>query len=201
MDWLKRSYDAVGLTQFPVGPHLGALEGRLRGAVVFCLDVSGSMAGARLEQAVEGVLRFLAEARAAGYAVAGVRWHHAVEDWTPLGTDGNVVDALFRGASAGGGTSLAPALERSEQILRGRSGDRVVAVFGDGELGDRGLALAAAAGLREQGIRVLTCGLGERTAQELAEFSTEPATVRVAAQEGIADAIAAMASALRRPGG
>ncbi len=199
MTWIKKAYDAVGLTQYPVGKHLVALQAHFGGSVVLCLDVSGSMEGSSLRQAKEGCRRFVAEALGAGYSVAGLLWHHGVAGYTAPDRAGHAVDTLFSRASAGGGNDIVPALRRCEQLLDGAAGDRVVAIFGDGDLGDRSRALQEAARLAEKGIRVITCGLGEASAEALNAISSEAgASSRVAQQGSIADAIADMAKGLRR---
>ncbi len=198
MQWIKKTYDAVGLTQYPVGKHLAALQNRFGGSVVLCLDVSGSMCP-HLPQAKDGCRRFVAEAVAASYSVAGLLWDHGVVGCTELARDRHAVDKLFADASSQGGTDVVPALQESERILAGRTGDRVIAVFGDGDLGDRTRALHEASRLAGQGIRVITCGLGDSSAEELNAISTEADRApRVAQQGNIADAIAGMAEGLRR---
>jgi hypothetical protein len=77
--------------------------------------------------------------------------------------------------------------------------DRVLAVFGDGELGSPQAAIAASKPLIADNIRVITCGLGETSAAALDVISTETAeTPRSAGSETIADSISSMATGLRR---
>lgn len=200
MQWIKRAYDAEGLTQYPTGRHLAALQLRLGGSVVLCLDVSGSMgAEGRLPQAKEGCLRFVTEALAAGYSVAGLLWDHDVTGHTELDRDRAAVDKLFGGAVPSGGTNIVPALRVSERMLVARTGDRVIAIFGDGDLGNADMARLEADRLASEGIRVITCGLGDASAKDLSAISTETGQgMRVAQQRNISDAIAHMASGLRR---
>lgn len=200
MQWIKRAFDAVGLTQYPIGRHLAALQSRFGGSVVLCLDVSGSMgAEGTLPQAKEGCLRFVTEALAAGYSVAGVLWDSQVIGHTELDRDRAAADKLFGAAVPGGGTDVVPALRMSERMMAGRSGDRVIAIFGDGDLGNAQLARLEADRLASEGIRVITCGLGDASAKELSAISTEAGQgIRVAQQGDIADAIADMARGLRR---
>ncbi|WP_105034911.1 vWA domain-containing protein [Cryobacterium aureum] len=198
MQWTKKNFDAVGLTQYPVGREFAALQDQFGGSVILCLDVSGSMSGARLPQAVSGCHRFVAEAVAAGYDVAGLLWHLGVAGHTELSRDPRAADALFSTAFASGGNNIVPALHQCESQFEGRTGDRVIAIFGDGDLGDAGTAVREARRLADKGIRVLTCGLGDASAAELGSISTEPVAARVARSDGIADAIAGMADGLRR---
>ena len=48
--WIRRPFDAPGLTQIPPGPHVRAVQGRFGGTVMLCIDVSGSMSGHRLSK-------------------------------------------------------------------------------------------------------------------------------------------------------
>ncbi|EJG14304.1 hypothetical protein HMPREF1136_0442 [Actinomyces sp. ICM47] len=82
-------------------------------------------------------------------------------------------------------------------LLDARASDMVLAVFGDGDLGDPFEASRVAAKLTADGIRILTCGLGQSSAESLAIISTETSTTRVAETSTIADSIADMARGLR----
>ena len=197
--WTRRAFDAPGLTQHPVGPHLAAVQQHLGGAVVLCLDVSGSMGGT-LQRAVRGCRRFVDEALSRGYEVAVALWDGEVAGSVGPAQDAAALNALLDGARVRGGTDVVPALLHSRRMLDGRSGDRVIAIFGDGDLGDEEAAKRLAATLRAEGIRIITCGLGEASARELAAISTEfgRARPRDASGEGVESAIAGMAAGLRR---
>lgn len=78
------------------------------------------------------------------------------------------------------------------------AGDMVVAIFGDGDLGSPAEARAKAADLVADSIRILTCGLGDASAEDLAVISTEPVKPRSAASDSIVESIAGMASGLKR---
>ena len=200
MQWLKRTYDSAGLTQHPVGPYLSAIQALLGGNVVLCLDVSGSMAAAgRLLQAIEGCKLFVTEALAAGYSVGGVLWNHGMSASTrTLSRDREDTDRLFSAARPGGGTNIVPTLKFCEALLDGKTGDLVVAIFGDGDLGDAGAAIVESRTLLSRNIRVITCGLGDASAEQLGAISNEPSAPRIAQPGDIAGAIAGMATELKR---
>jgi uncharacterized protein (DUF58 family) len=198
MQWLRRAYDSCGLTQYPTGPHLEAVQARFGGSVILCLDVSGSMSGHRLDQAREGCKAFVAEALEAGYSTGGVLWHHAIDATASLSRERHQLDALFDSARASGGNDIVPTLLHCERELQDKSGDLVIAIFGDGDLGDAARARAEALRLGEKNIRVITCGLGQASADQLDVISTETAAPRVAQADDIAGAIAGMASGLKR---
>ena len=200
MQWLKRSYDSAGLTQYPTGKHLAAVQALFGGNVILCLDVSGSMSGAnRLPQAIEGCTLFVTEAVAAGYSVGGVLWNQGVHQTSGnLTRTGQDATALFMGARSSGGNDILPTLRYCEAMLEGKTGDLVIAIFGDGDLGNAKAAIAESRRLLEKGIRVITCGLGNASAEVLGAISSETSALRVAKSDDIAGAIAEMASGLKR---
>jgi uncharacterized protein with von Willebrand factor type A (vWA) domain len=200
--WTRRSFDAPGLTHYPTGRHLEAVQARFSGSVVLCLDVSGSMTGAPLSQAVEGCRRFVDEALRSVYQVSVLFWNNRVVGHSELTRDGGELHRFLGRACGGGGTNVVPALGAAHRLLADRSGDRVVAIFGDGDLGDAAGARAKSDVMRAENIRIITCGLGLASAESLDVISTEAtgAGPRVADATDIADSIAGMAGGLRRTG-
>ena len=200
--WTRKSFSSDGVTEFPVGPNFQRLRSRFGGAVVLALDVSGSMQGDRIIKAVNGCKRFIDEADEAGYQVGVILWHHGVEDAAAPDSSPKAAHALLSRAEASGGNDAVPFLTLAHrQLMALDVGDRVVAIFGDGDLGNRHAAESKAAELINDNIRILTCGLGEGSAQELASISTEKATPRTATPENLADSIASMTQGLIRKGG
>jgi Mg-chelatase subunit ChlD len=197
MTWLRRQFESVGLTQHPVGKHLSKVQDRFGGSVILCLDVSGSMSGSPLTQAVVGCRRFIEEAHEAHYKVGLVFWNHAVESHVEVTKETKPLLALLQRARATGGTNILPTLALAEQELAGREGDRVVAIFGDGDLGNARKAADAAQRLRAQDIRIITCGLGISSAESLGAIADEE-ELNVAANDTISESIAAMAGGLKR---
>lgn len=198
--WIRKSFDSYGLTQYKPGPHLRKIQDLASGWVVLCIDISGSMCGSPIAQACAGARRFLSEAATNGYRVALLAWHHDVGCYYGFDTGRTQIDAtLARGLTASGGNDIVPTLTRCEQEMGHLRGDRVVAIFGDGDLGNPVSAQRKAADLQQKGIRILTLGLGEGSANALHAISTEeldrPRAVEAAA---LADGIASLAGALRR---
>lgn len=208
--WTKKNFESVGVTEHPAGEGLDALQRLFSGAVVLALDVSGSMeihdAGPdhdvqRLAQAVQGCCAFVTEAVDAHYAVGVILWNHDVMGSVPPASDPQAALTLLAGAVTNGGNDAVPFLELAHRmLLRTGSSDMVVAIFGDGDLGDPGAASTKAHELADDGIRILTCGLGEHSAETLAAISTEASAPRVAASDSIAESIASMARGLKRTG-
>jgi Mg-chelatase subunit ChlD len=197
--WIRREFGSTGLTQYPVGAHLKAMQARMGGSVVLCIDVSGSMAGGRLGQAVKGAKKFLEEATDASYQVGLVLWNHQVQRSVAV-SDGVVkVRAGLTAARSSGGTNVVPALFEAESLLADRDGDLVVAIFGDGDLGDREGAIKQARAMRAKNIRILTCGLDGSSAKSLDEISSEDRDrPRSAADGDVAGAVAGLVSGLRK---
>lgn len=200
--WVRRTYDAVGVTQSPPGPHLEVLQGLLQGSALLCLDVSGSMAGRRLRAAVRGAEEFLAEARDAGYRVGLVLWHHDVATWVPPGAGAAPMSDALRRAVADGGTDLEPTLELAVRTLGPVPGDRVVCVVGDGDVGDARACARRAEEARALGIRFVVRGLGRSSAAALAAALTpgdDPdGAPLVHDVDGLSRGIASMARSLGR---
>jgi Mg-chelatase subunit ChlD len=199
--WIRRSFSSPGLTQIPPGRHLAALQSRYDGGVVMlCIDVSGSMSGRRLAEAVRGARAFVDEAVQARYKVGVVLWDTDVVDLEDPAQDGKQALKLLDRARSRGGTNLLPALERTHKVLDRFKGDpdRVVAIFGDGDLGPRNEVLAKVARMKAEDIRFVTRGLGASAAQEYAVLSSEEdSDVEVGGVDELAQSIAGMAASLK----
>jgi len=201
-DWIRRTFSSAGLTQIPPGPHLRALQNRFGGGVVMlCIDVSGSMDGHPIREAVRGAKTFVAEAVAAGYQVGVMLWNTRVTDLADPSADGTAaIRLLDRTRSASGGNDLIGPLVRCHQILDqfADAADRVVALFGDGDLTPKEQVLAKVAQMKSQNIRFVTRGLGSYAAREFGEISSEePSSAAIADVAKLADGIATMATSLK----
>lgn len=169
--WTRRNFDGIGLTQSPPGPHLAALQARHGGTVLLCIDVSWSMKGKRLRQAVEGGVTFLDEAASAHYRSGLILWAWDVHRY--LGPDlphREVVDGL-RAAEPAGGTNLVPALKKCRDVMSTITGDRVVCIFSDGEIPNVDKAERIARELCAMGVRIVVRGLGPQAADTLARLT------------------------------
>ncbi|MFZ2238266.1 MAG: vWA domain-containing protein [Gordonia amarae] len=200
--WTKKRFESQPVTEAPPGPLLERLQASLSGSVVLALDVSGSMSGSRLSEAKDGCSRFFDEAIEDGYSVGALLWTTRVEGRADISRSGEDARRLIAGSSAGGGNGVVPALREARDMLMAQnSADRVIAIFGDGDLGHPAEAIRVSAELRAEGIRIITCGLGLGSAEMLAVISSEADAAeapRTAEQGRIADAIAGMSSGLKR---
>jgi Mg-chelatase subunit ChlD len=200
-DWIRRSFSSPGLTQIPPGRHLRALQDRFGGGtVMLCIDVSGSMDGRPILEAVRGAKKFVDEAVEARYWAGVMLWNTDVAALAEPTQDGKAARRLLnRTRNATGGTSLLRPLEKCHKILDQFKGqDRVVAIFGDGDLGPREQVLAKVTQMKAEDIRFVTRGLGAASAREFAEVSgEEQPSVTVNGVDDLADGIAAMATSLK----
>lgn len=169
--WVRRQFDGIGLTQAPPGPHLAALQARHGGTVLLCIDVSVSMSGEPLRQAVRGGSTFLSEAEKAHYRSGLVLWSDKVNRYVSPKTPLNEVRAALKTASIHGGTMLAPTLRLALKELSPLTGDRVVCIFSDGGIGDQPDAAPLARELCATGIRIIIRGLGDRVASALSTLA------------------------------
>lgn len=200
--WIRRPFTGPGLTQFPPGPHLRALQNRFGGTVMLCIDVSISMTGSPLAEAVRGARQFVAEAVAAHFKVGVILWDTDVAALAEPTSEGQAATMVLDNARIGGGTSLLRPLIRCHEILDRFTGDRVVAVFGDGDLGHpRELVLAEVAQMKSDNIRFVTRGLGPDATREFGEISSEqPDSAAIDDVADLAKGIAGMATSLKRRG-
>jgi uncharacterized protein with von Willebrand factor type A (vWA) domain len=200
--WIRRPFTAAGLTQIPPGPHLSALQGRYGGTVMLCIDVSGSMDGPPILEAVRGARQFVAEAVTAHYKVGVMLWNTRVEAACEPTADGEAALELLAPVDhAWGGNYLLTPLEHCHQILNQFTGDRVAALFGDGDLTPKPEVLNKVAQMKAENIRFVTRGLGAYAAQEFGEISDEePASAAIDTVSNLADGIADMAASLKPRG-
>jgi uncharacterized protein with von Willebrand factor type A (vWA) domain len=201
-DWVRRSFSSIGLTQIPPGPHFGALQNRFGGGVVMlCIDVSGSMDGEPIREAVRGAKTFVGEAIQARYEVGVMLWNTRVTALAEPAADSKAAMKLLdRTNSASGGNDLIGPLKQCHQILdRFKDApDRVVALFGDGDLTPKDQVLRQVAQMKSENIRFVTRGLGAFAAQEFGEISSEePSSAAIDNVANLADGIAGMATSLK----
>lgn len=200
--WIRRAFTAPGLTQIPPGPHLHSVQDRFSGTAMLCIDVSGSMSGSPLAEAVRGARQFVTEAVSARYRIGVILWDHGVAAVAEPASDGLAATTVLDAARISGGTDLLPGLTRCHKVLDAFTGDRVVALFGDGDLGpQRDEVLARVARMKAENIRFVTRGLGPYAAQVFGEISDEdPSSATIADVADLANGIATMATTLNRHG-
>lgn len=204
-DWVRRPFQSPGLTQVPPGRYLRHLQDRFGGGVVMlCIDVSGSMDGRPILEAIRGGKTFVREAVTARYKVGVMLWNTQVVDCSEPTADGKAaLRTLSPVKHASGGNHLIGPLERCHQILDRfkEDPDRVVALFGDGDLTPKEPVLGKVAQMKAENIRFVTRGLGTFAAREFGTISSEePSTAMISDVTGMADGIAGMAASLKPRG-
>jgi uncharacterized protein with von Willebrand factor type A (vWA) domain len=198
--WIRKSFESPGITQVPHGPHVRDLQSRFSGVAILMIDVSGSMNGRPIREAVAGAQEFVREAAEAHYHVGVMLWNTVVVAQSPPALDPRPAqEVLERVRSAAGGNALHGPLCKCHCILKEFAGDRVVALFGDGDLSPKPQVLRKVAEMKADDIRFVTRGLGADAAREFAQISDEdPASVAVESVEQLATGIASMAISLKR---
>ncbi|MEV0701493.1 vWA domain-containing protein [Saccharopolyspora sp. NPDC050389] len=197
--WIRRDFGGIGLTQSPPGAYLPKLQERYGGHVLLCIDVSSSMQGERLAQAIAGGERFLAEAESAHYESGLVLWSDAVRQYVPPEARLDDVVSALRKAEVRGGTLLSSALQLGIEVLPKYSGDRVLCIFSDGALADHAKARELARKACSMGIRIVVRGLGPQAAAALADLAcpgVQDDDQQIDDAAGIAAGIASMATGL-----
>lgn len=196
--WVRRAFTNVGLTQYPPGPRLGSLQRKfVGGSVILCIDCSGSMAGYPLEQAVHGAGRFIDEAIEARYDVGLMLWSNRVDVHVPLSPTGTAASGALSAAKIYGGTDVMPALWQCRRDLAGLTGDRVVAIFSDGEVSRLSDVLETVAEMKADNVRFVTRGMGHGASWLESISSDGTSDVMVHSVETLAEDIAAMSDSLR----
>lgn len=198
--WVRRNFDGIGLTQSPPGKYLDVIQRQYGGTVLLCIDVSGSMCGEPLEQAVVGGEKFLNEAVDAYYQCGLVLWHHKVSRYVAPDAPLKKVLRTLRGAESSGGNDLVPTLLVAKELFAPLSGDRVLCVFGDGDVGSSPEVVPLARELCTMGVRIVVRGLGAGATAALSVLlcpdSSEENSQVIEDVKSIGSGIASMAAGL-----
>jgi hypothetical protein len=135
---------------------------------------------------------------AARYRVGLILWNSSIALSVPLSADPAAVRTGLDRAYSSGGTNVTPTLRAGITALGSLTGDRVLAVFGDGDIGPVDAAVSAAREAAALGIRIIVRGLGSHAAASLAQIATEGLeAAEISGKASIASGIAEMASSLR----
>jgi Mg-chelatase subunit ChlD len=105
------------------------VQDRFGGTVMLCIDVSGSMSGSPLAEAVRGAREFVTEAVAGHYRIGVILWDHGVAAVAEPTPDGLVATGVLDAARISGGTNLLPGLTHCHEVMDAFTGDRVVALL------------------------------------------------------------------------
>jgi len=198
--WVRSNFDAIGLTQSPPGKYLEVLQRQYGGTVLLCIDVSGSMSGEPLRQAIKGGEQFLREAVDAHYKCGLVLWNHQVERYVAPDTRHSKVLGVLRNAESTGGNDLVPTLLVAKKLFQPPRDDRVLCIFGDGDIGSQPTVVPLARELCAMGVRIVVRGLGPGATADLERLlcpgAAEPDSQVIEDVNSIGSGIASMAAGL-----
>jgi len=143
------------VTSYPPGRYFSEVSDLYTGKLLMVVDVSGSMEGERMSAAIGGSGELLSQALTDSYAVGLVAFSGSASLELDLTTELRAVErALSRLRIRWSGTDMSEGIKLAHRVLRTRRGERVMAIFSDGET-DRPTAIAAALAARADGIRII----------------------------------------------
>jgi Ca-activated chloride channel family protein len=181
---------AVALALAPAGTRVVAQVPARDGAVVICIDTSGSMASTDVSPTREGAarsaVRTFVDAAPPGLQIALVSFAtNATVVQPPTDDLEQTREAIGRIPEANGATAIGDALLAANQLLSNR-GRRIVVLLTDG-VNNRGSdPLEAAKVLAARGIPVYTVGIGTNGSGELIPGTDEAAEIDEDALRAIA---------------
>lgn len=181
---------AVALALALAGTRIVAPVPARDGAVVICVDTSGSMASTDVEPtreaAARSAVRTFVDAAPPGLQIALVSFATTATVIEPLTDDlDQTHDAIARIPEANGATAIGDALLAANQLLPNR-GRRIVVLLTDGVNNHGADPLEAAKVLAARNIPVYTIGIGTNESGELVPGTDEPAELDEDALRSIA---------------
>jgi len=148
--WLKRVEGITGKRLAPAPPALGV--------VYLLLDVSVSMKGKKLADAIEGAIGFAEDAMKKNYAVGIIRFSENSEVvWNPS-RDPLPLATAARRLEIDAGTLINPPLLIAHKKLASVPLKRAAVLFTDGQAQDQTDAVSTAETLKKDGIDIITIG-------------------------------------------
>lgn len=148
--WLQKVEQVTGKRLSPATPALGV--------VYLLLDVSVSMEGKKLSDAIEGAVGFAEDAVKKGYAVGVIRFSERTESVFKASRDVAALATAVRRLTIDSGTLISPPLLLAHEKLASVRLKRVAVLFTDGEAQDQSDALRAADRLKKDGIDIIAIG-------------------------------------------
>lgn len=161
---------------------------RAGGRTMLVLDVSGSMRGAPLAEAVDGAHRFNRECLLQGQWVGLVSFGSQAELLATCSPAG--IAAWLAGLRVHGSTNMAAGITCALDHLDGADASCTLVIATDGYPDDADAAEAAATRARRRGVRILTVGTTDCDAGFLARIASAPRLVVVTAPGTLGRALA-----------
>lgn len=193
---LRRRYAGHGITSHPPGRYFDQLSDLYAGKLWMVVDVSSSMAGGRLTEAVTGARDLLGQAISESYLAGVISFTESARLELDLTINLQHVDKALGRLRAGGGTDMSYGIRLAHEVLMKRRGERVMAIFSDGET-DRNSAVAAAVAARRDGIRIIATLGGAADPGLMREVTGEDEELDVVPDWEVRERIAGMATLLR----
>jgi uncharacterized protein YegL len=172
---------------------------RFSDILIALLDVSTNMEGKKLFAAKQGLLAMARDSVASNVSVGLVSFNFEAQALLLPTRDIDAVQRALAQLHAGGGTSLAPTLERAGVWLDRRFGRRSVLVVTDGQVSDADAALSIVARMKADGVRFASIGTYDADRTFLAQLASENALGSQVADRGLGTQIEATARALLSP--
>jgi Mg-chelatase subunit ChlD len=129
-----------------------------KGIAILIVDCSGSMAGDKLQNTIEGCIGFARDAIAEEYAVGVISFSDTWSCVQRPTREVNEVGAAVHSLSAGGMTLLAGAVNEAHEQLRLPVRLKAIVVFTDGYVGDSAESISAIQALKRDGVDVIAMG-------------------------------------------
>lgn len=195
---LRRRYAGHGITNHPPGRYFDELSDLYAGKLLMVMDVSGSMEGRRLNEAVAGARELLGKAVSESYIVGVISFSGRAHMELDLTTDLRAVDRALRRLKVDWtGTRMSTGIGLAHKTLLKRRGERVMAIFSDGEDESPRSVLAAAAAARSDEVRIIATLGGTADPAFMREVTGEGEDLEVVADREVREKIAGMVSLLR----
>ena len=154
---------------------------------VICLtiDVSGSMAGAKLNEVKQAANNFISRRDLSIDTLALVTFSDNASVQVPFTQNASSIASSINSLSAKGGTNFEAAIQRSAGVLQTDSGDKNILLFTDGEstVGNPSNAKTIADNLRGQGIRIFAIATNDADERFLSSLTGDTSRV-IRTQDG-----------------
>lgn len=163
-EWMRVVEEATGRPLETPRPVSGVVE--------LLLDVSGSMEGRKLQDAIEGAIGFAKEALLKGYSVGVIRFSGTASNVCEPSQNIEEITRILRQLEAEDETKIAPALSKAYERLKGLSFRKAVVLFTDGQTDDETEALKRAAALKTLPADIITIGTDDADLAFLRRLAT-----------------------------
>lgn len=165
-----------------------------QGCTYLLLDVSSSMAGAPLREAVEGAKRFNTDCLASGQMVGLIAF--GTEAWVLAKPTRDGIARQLALLQCNGSTNMAAAIALAISNLAGQRGNHTLVLATDGYADDAEATLQAATRAKTAGLRLLTIGTADSDTDFLNRMASSAELAVVTARGALGKAIAASARLL-----